>query len=447
MSAEMTAAMQGSGSGGSSVPGTPGSLETSLNGQGASSGGARTKRATVPADAAFLDELNSIEIAEEEFSLPDLIEMVEPSVVRINTRSKDGYSVGSGYVVSSSGLVVTNYHVIEGIKEATVEFSDGTKGKVTGYRYFDPKYDIAVIQIEVEDRVLVPLPLAEELPRKGASVVAFGAPHGLSFTTTEGIISAIRTQEEMQSQMGLQMNGTWLQTSTPISSGNSGGPLVNMHGQVVGMNTMQMTVGQNLNFAVSSIDVLDLAKQASGSKMEKLDPAKLIPIDRSVKRRLAPNLAGTERGNELLAGIDEIWLLLVYQNSSIDPSGQLKRTVYAHAQSAIEKTGIQLSFGEPSGDAALMIVTLKTNLLRKAAPGTQMVTLDAFLVGIDPEVKSSNKMVKLWSIDDVSIGTVALQAISQGYIPRTFPPKFTSFFNKFRTAQSKAKRAVKTKEG
>ncbi len=451
-SAAMSPEMANPGLGGATIPGgatVPGGEGfaglSNPDGSGISSSGG--SGVTGKADPLFLAELEKIEVSEDDLKLPDLIERVEPSVVRINTRSSEGYGVGSGYVVSKSGLVVTNYHVIEGIKEASVEFSDGSKGEVTGYRYFDPNYDIAIIQIEVSGKELVPLPLASEVPKKGSSVVAFGAPHGLSFTTTEGIISAIRTQDEMQDQMGVELKGTWLQTSTPISPGNSGGPLVNMRGQVVAMNTMQMTIGQNLNFAVSSADVLTLAKAGSGKKVVKLDPKKLKPVSRDIKRKLAKNIQGTDRGNELLSKIDEIWLLLVYQRASIDPTSQLKNSVYAHAKQAIEKTGIQLSFGEPSGDAAVMIVTLKTNMVRKAAPGTQMVVVDAFLILEDPEEKSNNKFVKVWSVDEVEIGTVALQAIARGLVPRSFGTKLTSFFNKFKTAQSRAKRALKVKKG
>ena len=316
--------------------------------------------------AEFLEEISNIEVPDEEMKLPDLIERVEPSVVRINARSSAGYSIGSGYVISSSGLVATNYHVIEGIKSATVEFSDGQKGEVIGFRYVDPKYDIAIIEIKVEGRELVPLPLADELPKKGESVVAFGAPHGLSFTTTEGIISAIRTSDDMQSQLGADMKGSWLQTSTPISPGNSGGPLVNLRGQVVAMNTMQMTSGQNLNFAVSSIDVLDLAKQGSGKKLAKLDPKVLKPASKDLKRKLAKDIQGTDRGNKLLSQVDEIFLILLYQTKSIDPSGVMKHNIYSHAELAIEKSGVNLSFGEPSGDAAIMLVTVKTKFVKKS---------------------------------------------------------------------------------
>ena len=110
------------------------------------------------------------------------------------------------------------------------------------------------------------LELADALPRKGESVVTFGAPKGLSFSASEGIVSAVREGKELTDYVeGLP--GTWIQTTAPISSGNSGGPLVKRDGRVTGMNTMVLLTGQNLNFAISSVDVADVLKQARTHKL------------------------------------------------------------------------------------------------------------------------------------------------------------------------------------
>ncbi|MCA8985250.1 MAG: S1C family serine protease [Planctomycetaceae bacterium] len=421
------------------APNAPGmSAPTSTSGGPPSSEGSPDQ----PAPSTSSPLAGAPQPSAEELKLPDLIERAEPAVVRINTRSSDGYSVGSGFVVSSNGTVVTNYHVIEGAKEANVEFSDGTKAEVLGFKHYDAAYDIAIIQIAVPDKGLTVLPLADAPSKKGESVVAFGAPLGLSFTTTQGIISAIRSEEEMQGQMGLELKGTWLQTSTPISPGNSGGPLVNLFGSVVAMNTMQLTSGQNLNFAVSAQDVFNMLQEAESKPLEKLQPDKLKPIDRSMKRQLAKNIEGTERGNQLLAKVDEIWLILLYKNSSFDPTGRMRETVYSHAEQAVKKSNINLSFGEPSGDAAAMIVTMDMKMVRGGTLGTQEVVVEAFLIVEDPEEKSNNKLVKIWTVEEASIGTVALQAIAQGQFPRTMGTELTKLFNKFRTSRTRAERAI-----
>lgn len=387
-----------------------------------------------------MENSTEVEIPDTELKLPELIARVEPAVVRINTRSSDGYSIGSGYVVSAEGLIATNYHVIEGAKEATVEFVDGTRIDVTGFRHYDTELDIAILQIDVPEEGLTVLPLADELPQKGASVVAFGAPHGLSFSTTEGIISAIREQEEMQNQLQLTLKGTWLQTSTPISPGNSGGPLMDLFGRVVAMNTMQLATGQNLNFAVSAVDVQAMVTEAGDKPLQELSPDKLETMDREVKRQLARNIEDTDRGRELLAKTDEIWLVLIYEQSSFDPTGRVREMIYAHAETAVKRSGVNLSFGEPSGDASVMIVRLDMEYARGGAAGTQEVFVDAFLICEDPEQTTANKLVKIWTAEKSKVGSVAPQAVARGMVPQSMNSTLQRFFNKFRAAHARAGR-------
>jgi len=186
--------------------------------------------------------------------LTKLIEDVESSVVRIDVSGNHGQGIGSGFLVTDDGLVVTNHHVIAGATEATITFIDGTEAEVLGTLFLDGPRDIAVLKIDGDSHKF--LPLATKHPSKGTSVVAFGAPLGLSFSATEGIVSAIRTSEELKKYTA-NTAGTWVQTSTPISPGNSGGPLVDGKGQVVGANTMGMLSAQNLNFAISSVDIIE----------------------------------------------------------------------------------------------------------------------------------------------------------------------------------------------
>lgn len=190
-----------------------------------------------------------------ELALPELIEMVEPSVVRITGHTVTSDILGSGFVVAADGRVATNYHVVEGTYGMRVEFANKHSGPVLGYRILDPENDLAILQIDAAGLRLRPLPLASQLPRKGQAVAAFGAPLGLDFTTSNGIVSATRPAAELD---GFDLGGTLIQTTAPISSGNSGGPLVDMHGVVVGVNTLGSLKGQNLNFAVSSLHVQEM---------------------------------------------------------------------------------------------------------------------------------------------------------------------------------------------
>lgn len=195
--------------------------------------------------------------------LADLIERVEPSVVRIDVSTDEGAAVGSGFVVSPNGIAVTNYHVMQGAVEGTATFNTGKSVSISGTLQLDKERDIAVIKLDATD--LTSLPVADKLPRKGVSVVAFGAPRGLSFSASEGIVSGIRSSNELES-LDASARGTWIQTTTPISPGNSGGPLVNSAGQVVGANTMSVIVGQNLNFAISCSDIAEAVADAKDNR-------------------------------------------------------------------------------------------------------------------------------------------------------------------------------------
>lgn len=201
--------------------------------------------------------------------LADLIEKIEPSIVRIDVVKGDGRGVGSGYVLMPDGIVATNYHVIAGANDATAVFKNGQTAKVLGTLLLDDKRDIAILKIDMQS--LPVLSLADVLPRQGDSVTAFGAPVGLSFSASDGIVSTVRHGDEISE--GDTLLGTWIQTTAPISPGNSGGPLVNRDGKVVAMNTMVLLIGQNLNFAISSLDVADALQKAKGQKVAALADA------------------------------------------------------------------------------------------------------------------------------------------------------------------------------
>ncbi len=148
-------------------------------------------------------------------------------------RSPGGSGLGSGVIVSADGYILTNNHVVEGADELTVALSDGRQvpGKVRGT---DPKTDIAVVKIEASG--LVPAKLGDsDALRVGDWVVAIGSPFGLDQTVTAGIVSA---KHRMR---GIVANGggyeDFVQTDAAINPGNSGGPLVNLRGEVIGINT------------------------------------------------------------------------------------------------------------------------------------------------------------------------------------------------------------------
>jgi S1-C subfamily serine protease len=259
-----------------------------------------------------------------------IIHSIEPSVVTIEV---PGVGQGAGFVADLDGTIVTNYHVIEGAKSAFVIFNDGTRAVVKGFVGISPGKDLALRRIDVAKNYLKPLRLADVLPLKGERVLAFGSPRGLSSTVAEGIVSGIRTGDELQNNMpqlldanvyrdvlGYEADATWVQTTAPINSGNSGGPLVNSKTQVVGVNTISWPKSQNLNFAISTLHIRQLlnAKHALLSfaflpqpkpqpkpKPQIDPPEKNHPKDAG-KLKIAQKAIGAERYVDALQSLSEI---------------------------------------------------------------------------------------------------------------------------------------------
>ncbi|GBD22844.1 Putative serine protease HhoB [bacterium HR29] len=198
--------------------------------------------------------------AQEPASLADLVERVAPAVVRIEAQATFGGGVGSGFVIDGDGYIITNNHVIavgNGVaRSISVTLSDGSvyQAEVVGR---DPRSDLAVLKIEATGLPALPLARLDDV-RVGDAVIAIGYPldldrgEGAGFTVTHGIVS--------QKNRAIQELGILgaVQTDAPINHGNSGGPLVNMKGEVVGVNTSlaadQTTGGiaQGIGFAVGS---------------------------------------------------------------------------------------------------------------------------------------------------------------------------------------------------
>lgn len=197
--------------------------------------------------------------------LADLVERVEPSVVQLNVRNARGFGTGSGFVLDTQGTIVTNCHVIRHAVAGTVVFSDGTSAPIASCIGVWPRADIAFLRVECAADKLRPLRLATSPPRIGERVASFGSPLGFSRSVSEGIVSGIRSSRELNRFAPIPLEVTLIQTTAPISHGNSGGPLLNMEGAVVGVNTLsfQPIGGQNLNFAVSSVDVHSLREKTS----------------------------------------------------------------------------------------------------------------------------------------------------------------------------------------
>jgi S1-C subfamily serine protease len=194
-------------------------------------------------------------------SVTDLIEAVEPSVVQIETAS----GLGSGFVLDASGLIVTCRHCIDSEFDATVVFADGRREPVTGIVVDSPKADVAVLTIEPVPGI-VALPLAGRAPKKGEPIVAFGSPAGLSFTASEGMVSALRTPDELaglrahfRSSTRLRSDVRLIQFTALSAPGSSGGPVVDFAGNVIGIVSFAFDwQGKKFEFAISAEEIQEL---------------------------------------------------------------------------------------------------------------------------------------------------------------------------------------------
>lgn len=193
-----------------------------------------------------------------EVSLADLFEKSDDGVVKVSVRKSvelpTGRSLGSGIVYDISGHIITNNHVVEDSQKTTVTFLDGTSynAKVIGT---DPYTDLAVIKVDVNPSLLHPLPIGDSSTlRVGDQVAAIGNPFGLSGSMTSGIVSQLGRLLSTPGTASFSIPDV-IQTDAAVNPGNSGGPLLNMKGQVIGINTaIQSGTGEfaGIGFAVPS---------------------------------------------------------------------------------------------------------------------------------------------------------------------------------------------------
>jgi len=215
-------------------------------------------RAGLDGDAFEVGQVSTVEASDTELSLPDLFTRVEKSVVQITDSDEtDQFDsrLGSGFVYDNNGHIITNDHVVSGGGRVDVTFLDGTvyRASLIGS---DPFTDLAVLYVEeVPPEKLVPLPLADSSAiRVGEQVAAIGNPFGLSGSMSAGIISGLGRLIPAQEAGDFSIPDV-IQTDAPINPGNSGGPLLNMRGEVIGINSaIYSTTGQfaGVGFAIPS---------------------------------------------------------------------------------------------------------------------------------------------------------------------------------------------------
>lgn len=214
----------------------------------------------------------TLDLHTQEELLTSLYQQVNPGVVAIHVLSSDSMgssSLGSGFVIDTEGHIVTNYHVVHGASELEVDFPSGYKirAEILGT---DPDSDIAVLKVDVPAEELAPISLGDsDQLMVGQTVVAIGNPHGLYGTMTVGIISSLgRTMQSLHEAPGgaYFTAGGIIQTDAAINPGNSGGPLLNLDGEIIGVNVAIQSAtfdssGQPVNSGIGFTIPINIVKR------------------------------------------------------------------------------------------------------------------------------------------------------------------------------------------
>ena len=227
-------------------------------------------------------------------SAEELFKRASPAVVRIVVRDEKFKEIGlgSGFFVSSDGILVTNYHVVAKARFATVVLPSEATLFVEGVLALDEQSDLAVLKVNGKDLPTLNLLARGETPAVGARIYAIGNPVGLSNTLSDGLVSGLRSLEP-----GLAV----LQMTAPISPGSSGGPVLDTSARVVGVATLGSREGiQNLNFAVPAEKVHDILAKARENKPVPLKSAGGRPLSGQAGRDIqeAMQAVGEERWSD-----------------------------------------------------------------------------------------------------------------------------------------------------
>jgi tetratricopeptide (TPR) repeat protein len=232
----------------------------------------------------FLFLLTSSVLRAQE-TLPELVKRVKPSVVAITTFDANGDSLmtGSGFFIGP-GKVVTNLHVVRGADRAEIKLLDG-KGKIYPVKRalsVDEEGDLAMLEIDMPLERVRSAEIATSLPDEGETIFVIGNPLKLEGSVSNGIVSAVREVPNV---------GRIIQITAPISHGNSGSPVFNLQGQVLGVVTIKVTNGQNINLAISYARV---------NQLKTFEPKALSDLAPKARTEVSESLYRT--------GLESLWL-------------------------------------------------------------------------------------------------------------------------------------------
>jgi tetratricopeptide (TPR) repeat protein len=244
----------------------------------------------VPRLLLILLSLIITESASAQVSLPELVRRVKPSVVAVATYDAKGepLATGSGFFLRP-GQVLTNLHVIRGAFRAEIRTLDG-KGRVfpvAGMLSVDDEGDLALLSVNIPAERARPLEISTVLPEDGEKIFVIGNPLRLEGSVSDGIVSAVREVPNL---------GKIIQITAPVSHGNSGSPLFNLKGQVIGIVTIRVINGENINLAIES------------ARVSHLPPRKFVMLPELAAKTGEKGTAEAVAESLYRSGLDSMWL-------------------------------------------------------------------------------------------------------------------------------------------
>jgi tetratricopeptide (TPR) repeat protein len=183
--------------------------------------------------------------------LVQVTSIVQRAVVKITTYDVEmkRIGIGSGFFVDKSGVLITNYHVLNGAYAADVKTYDGREYQILRVLAYNKTADLIKVKVKIPEKSVHKVEVTHDVPEIAERILVVGSPLGLDQTVSEGIVSAVREFPNI---------GKFFQMSAPASQGSSGSPVINMDGKVIGVVSFIVEPGQNLNFAVAGQSILDL---------------------------------------------------------------------------------------------------------------------------------------------------------------------------------------------
>ena len=277
--------------------------------------------------------------------------------------------LGSGVIIDKRGLVLTNFHVVKGADEILIRMSDKReyRGQILGT---DPKTDLAVVKFQPDHEITVASMGNSDALRVGEWAIAIGNPFGLDQTVTVGVISATG-----RSDVGIATYENFIQTDASINPGNSGGPLVNLKGQVIGVNTAIVAAGQGIGFAIpinmvkrvvdQLVDKGKVVRGWLGVALQPLSPdlAQSLGLGGTNGAVVGSTITGSPAAQ---AGLQQGDVIVAYDNTPVDDYRHVQRLV---AETRVGKSvTLQIVRKKQKMDVPVTIAEVPDETARRPGP-------------------------------------------------------------------------------